>query len=466
MNKYLQIFALSFSLMSLYACGDDNTGIPEWPWEDPTVEEPTPEEPTDPETPEEPTNAKPRYAWIDAGGNFERYANSQENIKTDLEKVKNVGFTDIIVDVRPTIGDVLFESTTADKLTRIDIWSSNGYIWAERTATWDYLQTFIDEARALGLRVNASINTFVGGYLCPYGLGSEGVLFRDADKKGWASTIYDGSSVTNTMDMLDDGEDYGAKFFNPANDEAQEYIFRILEDLAHYDLDGIILDRCRYDDYGLQSDFSNESRTKFEAFIGQTVNNYPADIKTTWYPEWLTFRAKVIHDFIVAARDRVKAVNNKIRFGAYVGAWYSSYYESGVNWASPKFDSSTINTYKSWNCPSNYKEYGYADHLDFIFLGAYASSSRIYGSGEWSMEGFCKQGGELLMGDVPYAGGPDIGNATGWIDGDKAALIPDAIDACINNSDGFFVFDLCHVRSFDYWGAFKRGFDAYLKTVE
>ena len=91
---------------------------------------------------------------------------------------------------------------------------------------------------------------------------------------------------------------------------------------------------------------------------------------------------------------------------------------------------------------------------------------KIYGSGEWTMEGFCKNGRELLKGDVPFSGGPDIGNGTGWTNGGQAAKIPDAIDACINNSDGFFAFDLCHIKMYDYWNAFKTGFDNYLESVQ
>ena len=50
--------------------------------------------------------------------------------------------------------------------------------------------------------------------------------------------------------------------------------------------------------------------------------------------------------------------------------------------------------------------------------------------------------------------------------GGQAAKIPDAIDACINNSDGFFAFDLCHIKMYDYWNAFKTGFDNYLESVQ
>lgn len=85
--------------------------------------------------------------------------------------------------------------------------------------------------------------------------------------------------------------------------------------------------------------------------------------------------------------EKVKSVNSEINFGVYVGAWYSSYYTSGVNWASPKYDTSAY--YPKW-ATADYKNYGYADHLDYIFLGAYASVDKIYGSGEWTMEGFCK----------------------------------------------------------------------------
>ena len=133
-----------------------------------------------------------------------------------------------------------------------------------------------------------------------------------------------------------------------------------------------------------------------------------------------------------------------------------------MNWASPKYD--TAAAYPLW-ASADYHTYGYADHTDFMFLGAYASTSSIYGSGEWTMQGFCEQGRTLLQGDVPFAGGPDIGNSTGWTDGGQAALIPDAIDACITASDGFFVFDLCHIKMYDYWAAFKQGFDEYLSTI-
>jgi len=56
---------------------------------------------------------KPRFIWIDAAANFNDFANSKENITRDLTLAKNAGFTDVVVDIRPTNGDILFQSSVA-----------------------------------------------------------------------------------------------------------------------------------------------------------------------------------------------------------------------------------------------------------------------------------------------------------------------------------------------------------------
>ena len=35
----------------------------------------------------------------------------------------------------------------------------------------------------------------------------------------------------------------------------------------------------------------------------------------------------------------------------------------------------------------------------------------------------------------------------------------------LETSDGLFIFDLCHIRMFDYWDAFKKGIGQYLETL-
>jgi uncharacterized lipoprotein YddW (UPF0748 family) len=473
-------------ILALWACVSCD-GQKEYPWNPEWDKYPSQTEPEDsvevekpdtnqtidtippvvPPTPEKPAG-KARMVWIDAAANFKDYANDKSRISEDMARIKETGFTAVIVDVRPTNSGVLFNSSVESPLRQVDAWVTGGYKWLQRTADFDYLQAFIDAGKEVGLDVYASINTMVGGCECPYGLGTAGFLYEDASKRSWASVVNTKDGLVSTMDM-----GTGTKFLNPANDEVVAYLLDLLADLASYDLDGIILDRCRYDDNELQSDFSDVSREKFETYIGSKIENWPDDIfapgadaltgnGTEMQKKWMEFRAKVIHDFIEKASDRVHSVNPDIRFGAYVGGWYSSYYYSGVNWASPKYETSA--NYR-WATP-DYNEYGYADHCDIMIIGAYASTSKIYGSGEWTMQGFCRRAETLFAGDVPFVGGPDIGNSSGFEKGGQGHLMPSIVDACINAStEGMFFFDLCHIKMYDYWDDIKKAFDQYLETL-
>lgn len=401
---------------------------------------------------------KPRYMWIDAGANFIRFANSKENIAEDLQKAYDCGITDVVVDVRPTEGDVLFKTSAVEQVTKLATWEG-GYHFHERTATWDYLQAFIDAGHKIGLRVHAAMNTFVGAHSYAYGLGDVGLGFRDPDKKNWFTVVDYNGNLVNVMDCKDDS--YSTKFFNPANDDVQQYLLTIIRDLAKYNVDGIFLDRCRYDDWA--SDLSDLSVRKFEEYIGGTVSCDYQKIPTTYKKQWIAFRAKTIHDFIEKASETVKSVNSDIQFGVYVGAWYSTYYECGVNWASPKYDATK--KYPNW-ASQEWNLYGYADHLDYLLLGAYAGADNVYGTTEWTCQGFCKLAKEKLCGEVHFSGGPDVGNGTGWTEGGRPDAVTNSIDACLNVADGYFIFDMVHVRMYDYWNAIKTGVDKYKKAFE
>jgi len=459
LKRTLNILAV---LCLVFACTKPQAEEPEQPEQEQEQQEPgqQEEEEEDPVVPD----AKPRYVWIDAAANFYYYANDKAYIAKELEKIADCGFTDIIVDVRPTEGTVLWKSSIAPEARRLAAWRETGYGFVEREATFDYLQAFIDAGHAAGLGVHAAINTFVCGYGGQYGLESEGPIFTGDIPEEWAA-------VDLTENGLESSYYEGVKgtvFMNPASDEVQDYILSLLKELAAYDLEGIVLDRCRYDDTGLMSEFSDISKKKFADYLGSEPSVWPmfkyGDSATLLGPEqkkWLAFRAKVIHDFIEKAADAVHGVNPEVKFGTYVGAWYSTYYTSGVNWASPSYNPYPGYTWST----SDYHNYGYADHCDYMFLGCYASLSSIYGTGEWTMQGFAKKGRTLLMGDTVFAGGPDIGNATGWTSGGRSAYIPKTVDAIINEADGYFVFDLCHVREFGYWSAFKKAFNDYLNTL-
>ena len=113
----------------------------------------TPEPPVvDPE-PKPEVVGKARLVWIDAAANFKDYANDQDRIAQDMARLKETGFTAVVVDVRPTNSGVLFNSSTEGALTKVDAWVNGGYVWLERTADFDYLQAFIDAGEEVGLDV-------------------------------------------------------------------------------------------------------------------------------------------------------------------------------------------------------------------------------------------------------------------------------------------------------------------------
>jgi len=452
MNKKLLRFGclfLIFLLTSivLNSCGKKDSNTYDWEWAD------------------QKKNAdKPRFIWVDAAANFPDFADSKENILRDLTLAKNAGFTDVVVDVRPTSGDVLFKTAVGTQVKWLGAWLPSGYTKIERTATWDYLQAFIDAGHSLGLKIHAGVNTFSGGNTTS--LGSDGLLFRDAGKREWATQLLTTSGIVNTLDQ----NSSGAKFFNPVNDDVQKYVCDLLADLAAYNgLDGIILDRARFDD--LDSDFSPYTKKKFEDFLGYSVQNFPKDVMTAgtkagslpaslpvYFKQWLEFRVKITHDFMEKARTRVKNVNKNIQFGVYVGGWYSTYYGVGVNWASPKYN--TASAYPAW-ATTNYKNFGFADHMDHILIGAYASPTQIYGTNEWTIQGFCSKALDKIKGDAAVIGGPDVGNGD-WATASDAVVnqaITQSVDAAINACDGYFLFDMIHLKKKNQWEYVKRGID-------
>lgn len=459
-KQFFHIFTFLFLGWLSTACTDDNQ----------------PSEPnTEKEEPSTPIELKPRYIWIDAAANFPDFANNRENIRRDLTLARQTGFTDIVVDIRPMTGDILFNSTHCDKVPSLNAWVGSTKTTIQRTASWDYLQAFIDEGHALGLKVHAGFNTMIGGNSTGGNANSPaGLLFRDSSKKEWATYRYNNGNPCNVMDLPDE-----EKFFNPAHPDVPQYICDLLRDLATYDIDGIVLDRGRYND--LYSDFSPLSRQQFEDYLGHKLESFPGDILPPGTTEtilqgnigeltlkWLEYRAKTIHDFMAKAREAVKAVNPDIKFGVYVGGWYNSYYNTGANWSSKAYDHSSK---ANW-CSKNYCKYAYADFMDHMLIGAYATPDAVAGSTEWTMEGFCLQAKNKIGNACPLVvGGPDVDwRWTGW--GAKytqfeiISAIRRSVSLCINACDGYFLFDMIHLKMDpEKWGAARDGINSYISSA-
>ena len=232
--------------------------------------------------------------------------------------------------------------------------------------------------------------------------------------------------------------------------------------------------RVRYD--GIEADFSQLSRTEFEKFIGKKVKNFPGDI-LSWkkgdkrpvpvhgplFKQWTEWRTKNITEFMARARKEVKAVRENIIFGTYTGAWYPSYYEVGVNFASKDYDPAQD---FDWATP-DYKNYGYAELIDLYATGNYYTDitlkdyngSEIWNetdsqaqSGTWyCVEGSCRHLRQIL-GKNPFVGGILVDQF--YDHPEKLSL---TIAENLKDSDGLMVFDIVHIITKNLWKEIEAG---------
>ncbi len=225
MKKLTTYLLLALTLLSCSPApkAEEKENVPE-----PPVDTPDPKEPQTPQEQDPAPEGKPRYVWIDASANFHYYANDKAYIGKEIKQLADCGFTDIIVDVRPTEGTVLWKSAIAPQAKRLAAWVNSSYRFVERTATWDYLQAFIDAGHAAGLRVHAAINTFVCGYGGYYGLESEGPVFDGLIPEDWTALDHTADGLTRSFHP----GVQGTVFLNPAKDEVQEYIIGLLKALT------------------------------------------------------------------------------------------------------------------------------------------------------------------------------------------------------------------------------------------
>jgi len=93
--------------------------------------------------------------------------------------------------------------------------------------------------------------------------------------------------------------------------------------------------------------------------------------------------------------------------------------------------------------------------VDFLMLGAYCPADNVYGKSEKSSQGYARLGRKRLCGDAPFVSGPDIGNEPGWGKGGREKTIEKIAGVMDKEADGFFLFDLCYIRRFDYWDKLK-----------
>lgn len=382
---------------------------------------------------------KPKYLWMCLDANFERFC-SQDSIRYYLDKAREVGFNQVVVDVRGVEGSVLYKSDFIPQLTTVDGHTA--------LRDWDYLQFFLDEARKRDLRVTVSASIFPSGSPIHH----EGPVYNDPAIAQMTCLQYTPQGMTK----IEDDSTKVAAFMNPILPQSRDYALRMLREiLTGYQFDGFCLDYCRFPD--AQSDFSPASREAFEKFLGQSLNRFPEDIYTydtngarvpgPYYKQWWEFRARIIRDFIAQARALVDEVQPGVKLEYWAASWLHAIYGQGQNWASPRsrFHEQYLN---DWATPT-YNQTGFADLLDVFITGTYLE--RVWGKEDAeSIEYGLARSLRDVDGDCAVYGSIYAQNDTQF---------EDAVFLCLDRTAGLMVFDIVQVIERNLWEEIRRGID-------
>ena len=407
------------------------------------------------------------YMWFDCEANYATPSHP-DSIQFYLAKCKELGFGNVVVDVKSIMGETLYDSKYAPYMAEFE-----GTV---RPREYDMMRHFIDEGHKRGMRVHGSLNIFAGGHI----FFNRGIIFNEHPE--WQSIVYrpDGSLVpiseikTNYNGMM-----------NPGNPEVRQYQIDVLKEFAlkYPEVDGLIFDRVRYDE--ITSDFSELSKKQFEEYAGVTVENFPEDI-LSWYDEdgnlrpnwaagkhfkkWVEYRAMVIHDFVVEAHKALKEINPDLIIGDYTGAWYPTYWQLGVNWASKDYDPYQVPEYQAW-ATEDYHKTGYAEMLDIYMTGLYYSlitkddvdkATGVVGQRSeagmdnsltycYSVEGGAEIAKEITKGVVPVIGSIYVEQYLG----DFTPFGP-AVTQALKSTDGVMIFDIVHLNKHKLWDVLEQ----------
>lgn len=393
-------------------------------------------------------SGKPKVMWLDCSANFQRFS-YPDSIRFYVDKCHEAGITHLVLDIKDNTGEVLYPSKYAAQKKN---WKNFD------RPDFDFIGTFIEAAHARNMIIFAGMNIFADGQ----NIVKRGAIF-DKHKKWQAINYVPRKGLLPVTEI----EGKPTMFLNPALKEVQKYEIDVIKEVVrNYAFDGIMLDRARYD--CIDSDFSPESKKMFEKFIGKKVEKFPEDIFEwrpnaeggidrvggPYYHQWLTWRASVIYNFIKDVRTSIKKIKPECMLAAYTGAWYPTYFEVGVNWASRNYD---VSKDFSWATP-DYKNYGFAELLDFYTNGNYywnvtlddyyKSSGKFknetdseFSTGEYlCVEGGCKYSKYLLKDAVPVCGGLYVEDYKRDVN-----QFQKAVRMNLKESDGVMIFDLVHI---------------------
>lgn len=423
-------------------------------------------------------NQKKKYSliWCDGALNFELMY-SRADMRKMLDKCLDCGIDAIAVHGRLPSGYVLYKSEIGKTASYL---SEN--LKLKSGSDFDPIATFVEEGHKRDIDIFVIVSVFTGGdksgnighYLD--GDKDEVCVLNDIDLLGGEETSELRSPFDLKKGFLDQSN--GLIFGNPIDPRVQDRDAKIICEIAgKYDVDGIILDKMRYP--GLNADFSVLSKGEFEAFRGVKIERFPDDIfsisktpgakepqimRGKYFKEWQRWRASNIKDFFIDIKGKARHIKPELPVGCSVGGWYPSYWETGVNWASPSYIPGAVGKKgtkiydwaRVWY-GKGYERTGLAADAQFLMIGCPykhigESDATKYGYDKWkSIEGCCKMAKDVVLRATPIFAGIDLN-----IYEEKRQSIENAIETAMKESDGIKIYDLSVVEKLNLWGMINK----------
>ena len=402
-----------------------------------------------------------KILWIEQFPNAKKLTN---NLAVDsvLLKAKLAGFNCVALDVKGPEG---YASYRKNNLSQTPYFT-NTTNPAKKVADdgFDLLQSMIEASRRHGLKIYASFNFFSEGNLTTQDFA---VLRQHPDWEEIVQRPEDKGVLLKVSESkigleAKQGKRIALAFVNPSNKEVTDFQkLRLKEVLQNYNIDGIVLDRTRYDN--LYADFSEVSRSAFQEYLfskSKKLEKFPDDaflinqdgkmVEGRYFTEWITFRSGVINNFVKDVRSIVDdfntSKNRKVELSAYVGSWYEVYYQNGVNWASPNFRyDNRLNFPETKIYTAEYSKTSYTDYLDFLMIGTYFKTDK-------EIKKYVTLGNILTNGELPLIASlslPDLSND----------LRPAVFKSALESSEGIMIFDLCYIL----WNEFSEQLNSLKK---
>ncbi len=292
---------------------------------------------------------------------------------------------------------------------------------------------------------------------------------RESDRAWTAQHLRPGAAVnfdlrTGRTPIADAASERVAVFVSPLHPDARRHELDIVRELvANYDIDGLVLDRCRFSN--LNNDYSDQMREGFTRWLGRAINRWPQDVfafpetpggrikQGPLYRPWLEFRARIIRDFVAEIARTARGVKPHITLGSYVGSWYPRYYEVGVNWGSEN----TRLRYPWFT--ANYPKTGYAEFFDWISTGCYyplatADDAREQGASPQSTVEYAAS-----LSNAAVASGSFVYAGVYVQDYQKnPEMFIKAVKAAAGGTQGWMVFDTSQMDEYNFWPYLERAF--------